>query len=111
MIVVRDEFGTLDRQTVLRVLHKGLHAEDSTGLVYDEERFRADAAVLDGVRLAGRGSLASRLWTQPALSVTGMDVTPVDVAANTILIATVMAVATVSLWLVILDQLAPHWAG
>jgi acetylornithine deacetylase/succinyl-diaminopimelate desuccinylase-like protein len=63
---------------------EGLHAEDSTGLVYDEERFRADAAVLDGVRLAGRGSLASRLWTQPALSVTGMDVTPVDVAANTI---------------------------
>jgi hypothetical protein len=28
VIVVRDEFGTLDRQTVLRVLHKGLHAED-----------------------------------------------------------------------------------
>lgn len=34
-----------------------------------------------------------------------------DVAANTILIATVMAVATVSLWLVILDQLAAYWAG
>jgi hypothetical protein len=33
-----------------------------------------------------------------------------DVAANTILIATVMAVATVSLWLVILDQLAVYWA-
>ena len=26
-----------------------------------EQRFRADAAVLDGVRLAGRGSIASRL--------------------------------------------------
>jgi hypothetical protein len=33
-----------------------------------------------------------------------------DVAANTILIATVTAVATVSLWLVILDQLAAYWA-
>ncbi|PLC13707.1 dipeptidase [Kocuria flava] len=63
---------------------EGLHAEDSTDLVYDEDRFRADAAVLDGVRLAGRGSVASRLWTRPALSVTGMDVTPVDVASNTI---------------------------
>ncbi|MFI7482273.1 dipeptidase [Kocuria sp. M1R5S2] len=63
---------------------EGLHGEDSTGPVYDEDRFRADAAVLDGVRLAGRGSLASRLWTRPALSVTGMDVTPVDVASNTI---------------------------
>jgi acetylornithine deacetylase/succinyl-diaminopimelate desuccinylase-like protein len=63
---------------------EGLLAEDRTDLVYDEERFRADAAVLEGVRLAGRGSIASRLWTQPALSVTGMDVTPVDTAANTI---------------------------
>ena len=34
----------------------------------------------------------------------------IDVAANTILITTVMAVATVSLWLVILDQLAAYWA-
>ncbi|MFW6187117.1 MAG: dipeptidase [Actinomycetota bacterium] len=62
----------------------GLLAEDATDLVYDEQRFRADAAVKEGVRLAGRGSIASRLWTQPALSVTGMDVTPVDVASNTI---------------------------
>ncbi|MCA8933782.1 MAG: AEC family transporter [Rhodospirillaceae bacterium] len=30
-----------------------------------------------------------------------------DVAANTVLIATVMAVATISLWLVVLDRLAP----
>ena len=28
VLCVRDEFGSLDRQTVLRVLHKGLHAED-----------------------------------------------------------------------------------
>jgi cysteinylglycine-S-conjugate dipeptidase len=63
---------------------EGLLAEDRTDLVSDEERFRADAAVRDGVRLAGRGSIASRLWTQPALSVTGMDVTPVDIASNTI---------------------------
>jgi hypothetical protein len=35
----------------------------------------------------------------------------IDVAANTILITTVMAVATVSLWLVILNQLASYWAG
>jgi malonate transporter and related proteins len=34
----------------------------------------------------------------------------IDVAANTILIATVMSVATVSLWLVILDQLAAYGA-
>lgn len=33
----------------------------------------------------------------------------IDVAANTILIATMMAVVTVSLWLVILDRLAVFW--
>ncbi|MCC5674361.1 dipeptidase [Kocuria rhizophila] len=62
----------------------GLLSEDATDVDYDEARFRADAGVLDGVQLAGRGSLASRLWTQPALSVTGIDVTDVDHASNTI---------------------------
>ncbi|WP_144794569.1 dipeptidase [Kocuria palustris] len=59
--------------------------EDGDGaLRYDERQFREDAGVLPGVELAGRGSLTSRLWTQPALSVTGFDATGVDVASNTI---------------------------
>ncbi|MDN5632122.1 M20/M25/M40 family metallo-hydrolase, partial [Kocuria sp.] len=63
---------------------EGLLSEDHTDVDYDEARFRADAGVLDGVQLAGRGSISSRLWTQPALSVTGIDVTEVDKASNTI---------------------------
>ena len=35
--------------------------------------WRADAGVLDGVRLIGSGSLTSRLWRGPALSVVGID--------------------------------------
>ena len=49
---------------------------------YPEEDFRADSGVLDGVRLAGTGDLTARLWTKPALSVIGMEVTPLSVAGN-----------------------------
>lgn len=62
----------------------GLLSEDDTDVDYDEDRFREDAGVLDSVQLAGRGSISSRLWTQPALSVTGIDVTDVATASNTI---------------------------
>ncbi|MDO4919403.1 dipeptidase [Kocuria sp.] len=62
----------------------GLVSEDHADVDYDEDRFRADAGVLDGVQLAGRGSISSRIWTQPALSVTGIDVTDVATASNTI---------------------------
>ena len=62
--------------------HEG--AESGEQLHYDEQQFRADAGVLPDVRLVGRGSLTSRLWTQPAISITGFDATAVDVASNTI---------------------------
>jgi cysteinylglycine-S-conjugate dipeptidase len=43
-----------------------------------EERLRAQAGVLDGVRLLGTGTLTSRLWARPALSVIGIDAPAVD---------------------------------
>jgi len=49
-----------------------------------EADFRADAGVLDGVRLAGSGPLTARLWTRPAISVIGIDATSVAEASNTI---------------------------
>ncbi len=64
---------------------KGLQTSDTAALDYPEELFRADANVLDGVELAGAGSLASRLWTQPALSIIGMDIPSVDMSSNTLL--------------------------
>ena len=63
----------------------GLHRGAEGDLDYPEEMFRADAAVLDGVKLAGRGSITSRLWSQPALSVIGMDIPSVDMSSNTLL--------------------------
>ncbi|OFI37952.1 dipeptidase [Arthrobacter sp. SW1] len=63
----------------------GLLAKDEVQVDLDEAQFRADASVLDGVRLAGSGSIASRLWTKPALSIIGIDAPAVDVASNTLL--------------------------
>lgn len=47
------------------------------GVGYDEEQFRADAGVLDGVRLTGTGTVADRLWARPAVTVLGIDCPPV----------------------------------
>ncbi|WP_427169484.1 dipeptidase [Arthrobacter sp. 92] len=64
---------------------KGLISRDETTVDLTEAEYRADASVLDGVRLAGTGSIASRLWTKPALSIIGFDAPAVDVASNTLL--------------------------
>jgi len=57
---------------------EGLDCEGTwEGVGYDEERFRADAGVLDGVRLTGTGTVADRLWARPAVTVLGIDCPPV----------------------------------
>ncbi|MCX2924716.1 dipeptidase [Streptomyces sp. NEAU-W12] len=52
---------------------------DSTweGLQYDDEQFRKDAKVLDGVELIGSGTVADRIWARPAVTVLGIDCPPV----------------------------------
>ena len=45
---------------------------------------RADSGVVDSYRLAGTGSLASRLWTKPSATVIGFDAHPVDGSFNVI---------------------------
>ena len=62
----------------------GVGAQVHADVDYPEETYRTDAGVLDGVRLAGSGSLADRLWNGPALSVIGIDVPSVDTSSNTI---------------------------
>ncbi|GLW70170.1 dipeptidase [Kitasatospora phosalacinea] len=47
------------------------------GVGYDEQQFRADAGVLEGVRLTGSGTVADRLWARPAVTVLGIDCAPV----------------------------------
>ncbi|MER5495040.1 dipeptidase [Streptomyces sp. NPDC002490] len=56
----------------------GLPADGTwDGVGYEEEQFRRDAGVLDGVRLTGTGTVADRLWARPAVTVLGIDCPPV----------------------------------
>src|ERR687897_1399980 len=56
----------------------GLDASQSwTGVDYPAEQFRADANVLEGVKLMGDGSVADLLWARPSATVLGMDIPPV----------------------------------
>jgi acetylornithine deacetylase/succinyl-diaminopimelate desuccinylase-like protein len=85
-----------DALTVLSRLIATLHDENgdvavaglsrgfADGLDLTEDRFRADAGVLDGVQLLGTGTLTSRLWTGPAVCVIGLDAPAVDSAAMNI---------------------------
>ncbi|MBM7457348.1 dipeptidase [Rhodococcus coprophilus] len=47
------------------------------GVPYPEERFRADAGVLDGVSLPTSATVADAVWARPALTVLGIDAPPV----------------------------------
>jgi acetylornithine deacetylase/succinyl-diaminopimelate desuccinylase-like protein len=62
----------------------GLTATDASAPDYLEATFARDAALLDGVDLIGRGPLLSRLWHQPAITVTGIDAPSVAHASNTL---------------------------
>ncbi|OBG75546.1 MULTISPECIES: dipeptidase [unclassified Mycobacterium] len=66
----------------------GLHEPDVSGLNYPEfpaVRVRADSGLLDGVSEIGSGSVPQRLWDKPALTVIGIDTTPVEKASNTLI--------------------------
>jgi acetylornithine deacetylase/succinyl-diaminopimelate desuccinylase-like protein len=60
----------------------GLAGREGTTVDYPEDRFRREAGLLDGVRLVGRGRLAGRLWTKPAIAVLGIDAPPAGEAPN-----------------------------
>ncbi|MCS4484456.1 dipeptidase [Gleimia sp. 6138-11-ORH1] len=62
----------------------GLAGSKEADVDWDEADFRRDSSLLPGVELAGTGDLASRMWTQPALSIIGFDATSVANASNTI---------------------------
>ncbi|MDR1293475.1 MAG: M20/M25/M40 family metallo-hydrolase [Bifidobacteriaceae bacterium] len=62
----------------------GLGPTGHSELAYPEDRLRADAAILPGVRLAGHGPIADRLWWSPSIDLIGFDATRVDDASGTI---------------------------
>lgn len=62
----------------------GFRREEWTGASYGDEEFRLLAEVEPGIPLVGTGGLGERLWSGPALTVTGIDALPVDGAVNAV---------------------------
>jgi acetylornithine deacetylase/succinyl-diaminopimelate desuccinylase-like protein len=63
---------------------EGLRREEWTGESYSEDEFRELAEVLPRLPLQGTGDLGSRVWSGPAITVTGIDVPSVDGALNAV---------------------------
>ncbi len=62
----------------------GLSVHEGETPAMSEEDLRRDAALLAGVSLIGRGPVLSRLWSQPAITITGIDAPSVMNASNTL---------------------------
>ncbi|GAA0961497.1 dipeptidase [Frigoribacterium faeni] len=62
----------------------GLLSRDADHPEQTEEKLREESGLLEGVRPIGRGPLLSRVWSQPSLTVTGIDAPSVANASNTL---------------------------
>lgn len=62
----------------------GLHSGPAADVEYPEDRLRAESGATPGIQWIGDGSVVERLWTRPALSITGLDAPKVDGASNTL---------------------------
>ncbi len=63
---------------------EGLHSGPAADVDYPEERLRAVSGAVPGIEWLGSGTAVERLWTKPALSITGLDAPKVDGASNTL---------------------------
>jgi len=63
----------------------GLKAFDWPGAEYPEPLYRQMAAMLDGVEIIGDGTIGTKLWSKPAISVIGIDAPSVAEAGNVLL--------------------------
>ena len=63
---------------------RGLRSGDADALDLTENELRGWVGTRPSVELIGSGTLTSRLWQQPSLSITGIDATSVAESSNTI---------------------------
>lgn len=66
------------------VMIDGLTSAPMPLLDYPTDRLRDESGLIDGVQFIGRGSLAGRLWTQPAVAVLAIDAPSTAEASNTL---------------------------
>ncbi|MCU1551397.1 MAG: dipeptidase [Glaciihabitans sp.] len=72
---------------------EGLTSHDMETPEYSDQLFREEAALLDGVTAIGRGTILSRMWAQPSITVTGIDAPTVINASNTLAAAVTVKVS------------------
>ncbi len=63
---------------------EGLASAPAADVDYPEERLRAESGAAAGTSWIGTGSAVERLWTRPAITVTGLDAPKVAGASNTL---------------------------
>lgn len=63
----------------------GLHESKAADVDYRPERVREETGLLDGVSEIGSGPAPQRLWAKPAITVIGIDTTPIDKSSNTLI--------------------------
>ena len=63
----------------------GLHESAAAELTYPPEQVREETGLLDGVHQIGNGGVPQRLWAKPAITVIGIDTTPVAQSSNTLI--------------------------
>ena len=62
----------------------GLRREPWTGASYTDDEFRTLSEALPDAPFLGTGALGERIWSGPALTVTGFDALPVESAVNAV---------------------------
>ncbi|MCI6585317.1 MAG: dipeptidase [Mobiluncus sp.] len=68
-----------------RVAVPGLKRELEADVDYPEAELREQMGMVPGLELIGEGDLASRMWSQPAISVIGLDAPTVANSSNTLI--------------------------
>ena len=63
----------------------GLQSDQWGGTEFPEPAFRCTSGVLDGVDLIGSGTISSRLWSAPSLTVIGIDAPTVAGSSNVLI--------------------------
>ena len=66
------------------VIVPGLRREKWDGATYSDDEFRSLAEIQSDLPFLGTGGLGERLWSGPAITVTGIDVLSVDNALNAV---------------------------
>ena len=64
---------------------EGLVSRDADTPEYTEATLRAETGLLDGVTPIGTGSILSRIWDRPSITITGIDAPSVMNASNTLI--------------------------